>query len=220
MIIKKVINRIKSQYFPSNHQLMVKKWYADGGDYELRLNYNIDDNSVVLDMGGYEGQWASDLFSRYRCNIFVFEPVRSFAKEITKRFKNNDKIEVFSFGLGGSSRTESIHISADGSSVFGKSANTEQIEIIDAKDWIIERGIEKIDLIKINIEGGEYELLDRLIETNMIENIENVQVQFHNISANANQKMERIKSKLKNTHKPTYMYEFVWENWVRKSNCG
>jgi hypothetical protein len=54
----------------------------------------------------------------------------------------------------------------------------------------------------------------------MIENIENVQVQFHNISANANQKMERIKSKLKNTHKPTYMYEFVWENWVRKSNCG
>ena len=195
---------------------MVKKWYADGGDYELRFNYNLDNNSVVLDIGGYQGQWASDLFSRYRCNIFIFEPVSLFAELIKTRFLNNNKIEIFSFGLGGSSRKESIHISKDGSSIFGKSLNTEQIEIIDVKNWIDDHGIEKIDLIKINIEGGEYELLDRLIETGLMEIIKNIQVQFHNVSENSSSDMKRIQRKLIATHKPTYQYEFVWENWVRK----
>ncbi len=219
MIVKKVINRIKYKYFPSEHQLMVKKWYADGGDYELRFNYNLGEGSVVLDLGGYQGQWASDLFSRYRCHIFVFEPVSGFAKRIRTRFRNNDKIEVFRFGLGRHSRSESIHISADGSSLFGTSSNCEQIKIIDVKDWINKRGIDKIALIKINIEGGEYELLDRLIETDLIKKIENIQVQFHNISQNSRSKMERIHEELRNTHELTYQYEYVWENWARKSNC-
>jgi len=216
MIIKKIISRIKHKYYPSQHQLMVRQWYADGGDYELRFSYNLNNESVVLDLGGYQGQWASDLFSRYRCNIFVFEPVSTFAERIRTRFYNNDQIKVFAFGLGGSSRTESIHISADGSSVFGTSANTEQIEIIDAKDWISEHGIARIDLIKINIEGGEYELLDRLFETDLIKQIDNIQVQFHNISKTSSSEMEQIQRELRKTHKPTYQYEFVWENWVRE----
>lgn len=215
-IIKKVISLIKRKYFPSQHRLMVIKWYVDGGDYELRFNYNLNSESVVLDLGGYQGQWASDLFSRYKCNIFVFEPVGTFAERIRTRFRNNDQIEVFDFGLGGSSRTESIHISAEGSSVFGTSANTEQIEIIDAKVWIAEHKFTKIDLVKINIEGGEYELLDRLIESDIIKQIDNIQVQFHNISQTSRSEMQRIQRELRKTHKPTYQYEFVWENWVRE----
>ena len=35
-------------------------------------------------------------------------------------------------------------------------------------------------LMKINIEGGEFELLERLLETRLISRIENIQVQFHN----------------------------------------
>lgn len=216
MGIKKVLNRIKHKYFPSKHQLMVKQWYADGGDYELRFNYSLNDESVVLDLGGYRGQWASDLFSRYRSNIFVFEPVGTFAEQIRTRFCNNDQIRVFAFGLGGSSRTEAIHISADGSSVFGTSVNTEQIEIIDAKEWIREHRIARIDLIKINIEGGEYELLDRLIETDLIKQIENIQVQFHDFSETSSSEMERIQRELRKTHIPTFQYKFVWENWVRE----
>lgn len=213
MILKKVINRIKYEFFPSDHQLMVKKWYADGGDDELRFNYDLGEDSVVLDVGGYQGQWASDLFSRYRCHIFVFEPVVGFADRIRANFRNNDKIESFQFGLGGSSRSETINICADGSSIFRSSTNCEEIEIVDVKDWLNKRGIDKIALIKINIEGGEYELLNRLIGTNMIDKIENIQVQFHNISKNSRLQMERIQRELRKTHLPTYQYEFVWENW-------
>jgi FkbM family methyltransferase len=216
MGLLKNIKRFKSKHFPTQFELMIKKWYADDGDNELRFNYDLGEKSIVLDLGGYQGQWASDLFARYKCIIYIFEPVKDFAERIKKRFRHNDQIEVFTYGLGGSTHTESIHLSADGSSVFGESANTEQIDIVDVKNWLNEHQIDNVDLIKINIEGGEYELLDRLIETNLIAKMDNIQVQFHNFTENAQSEMERIQKDLAKTHEPTYQYEFVWENWARK----
>lgn len=219
MLIKKILNHIKSILFPSQHQLMVKKWYEDGGDHELRFNYDLNEESVVLDLGGYEGQWASDIFARYQCPIFIFEPVTAFANRISERFSKNDKIQVYSYGLGGTSRFDEIHISADGSSIFGKSGIKEKIEIVDVKDWI-EKNLNSdqyIDLMKINIEGGEYELLDRLIESRLVNYIKNIQVQFHELSQNSLSHMEQIKTDLQNTHEPTYEYKFVWENWKRRN---
>jgi FkbM family methyltransferase len=214
--MKKIISGINKVVL-SDHQLMVTKWCSDGGDYKLRFNYELNEESVILDLGGYQGQWASDLFSRYRCNIFIFEPVIDFSDQIKERFVNNNQIKVLPFGLGKFSRSEIIHLSADGSSTFGKSTNREKIEIVDVKDWIDTRKIGEIALIKINIEGGEYELLDRLIETELIKNIENIQVQFHNISKDSRSQMKRIQKALSHTHMPTYQYEFVWENWVRNT---
>ena len=192
---------------------MVRKWFADGGDSKFRFNYDLDDESIVLDLGGYRGQWASDLYSRYRCNIFIFEPVGYFVEQIRARFKKNNQIEIFPYGIGGKTRSEKIHISGDGSSIFGTSKTVEDIKIVDVKEWINKKKIGKIDLAKINIEGGEYELLDRLIETNMIGVIKNIQVQFHNISHSSCYQMEQIQKELRKTHVPTYQYKFVWENW-------
>ena len=216
VIIKRIINRIRGKRIPSKHSLNVNKWWADGGDYELRFNYDLNEKSVVLDLGGYEGQWASDLFSRYRCRIFVFEPVGSFAERIEKRFHKNDRITVFQYGLGASSRKERIRLSADGSSIFGVSKDCDEIRIVDVKEWVDERTIAQIDLIKINIEGGEYELLDRLIEIHLIERIKNIQVQFHQVADTSLSEMRKIQKELSKTHKPTYQYEFIWENWTHK----
>jgi FkbM family methyltransferase len=214
--MNRLINRVRQKFFPSKFEMMVMQWFQDDGDKKLRLDYNLNDKSLVLDFGGYEGQWASDIFSKYECNIIVFEPVQSFADSIQQRFKLNNKIEVCQYGLGNSSRMETIHVSANGSSTFGKSSETESIQILDIKDWIEKRNITKIDLIKINIEGGEYELLERLLDSNLIEIVENIQVQFHDISDDSRRRMNEIQKGLTKTHKPTYQYEFVWENWTKK----
>jgi hypothetical protein len=67
--------------------------------------------------------------------------------------------------------------------------------------------------MKINIEGGEYDLLDHLIETGWIRRIRDVQIQFHDFVSGATQRMHHIQAALKNTHHTTYQYPFVWENW-------
>ena len=73
--------------------------------------------------------------------------------------------------------------------------------------------ITNINLLKINIEGGEFPLLFELIKNNKIKNIKNLQIQFHNFVPNAKILREEIRSVLNQTHHLTYDYYFIWENW-------
>ena len=73
-------------------------------------------------------------------------------------------------------------------------------------------------MIKVNIEGGEYDLLEFLIDSNYIEIIDNIQVQFHDFIPDAEERMKNIHKKLEKTHFLTWQYPFVWENWQLKSN--
>lgn len=219
MFLNKLAGILRRKYFPTEHELMLRKWWTDVGDHEeLRFNYDLNGESVVIDLGGYTGDFASDLFSRYRCYIYVFEPVNFFANQIQERFRKNSKIEVLQYGLGGSSRKETISICADGSSVYRKSSDCEEIKIVDIKDWLADKKIDSVDLIKINIEGSEYELLENLIGNDEIRIMKNIQVQFHNIADNSLSRMENIQKGLRRTHEPTYQYKFVWENWKLKNN--
>lgn len=70
--------------------------------------------------------------------------------------------------------------------------------------------------MKVNIEGGEYELLDRLIDTHLVELFSNIQVQFHPIAPTSALAVQRLRIELMKTHRPTYQYDFVWENWTRR----
>lgn len=216
------LEKIYNAFFPTLQSKRVKPWIKDNGDRVLRLNYDdLDSDSIVFDLGGYEGQWASDIYSIYNCNIYVFEPYEVFATNIMDRFKRNNKIHVFNFGLGSSNKMESLTVLDDSSSMFkvsndkGKSVSIEIREVID---FFKLNDIKGIDLIKINIEGSEYDLLERLIVANFVKNIKNIQVQFHDFVHNSRSRMVAIQEELKKTHEITYQYEYVWENWKLKSH--
>ncbi len=216
-LIKKITRRLRQTYLPTDQDRAVRRWWKDGGDEVFRFDYPLDRDSLVIDCGGYRGQWASDLFARFCCNIVIFEPVDAFARIIKNRFEKNDKIEVFQYGLGAQSRSEMLNLSNDGSSIFGASVSREEIRIVDVKEWFANADMagRRIHLMKINIEGGEFELLERLIELELIENIENIQVQFHDLFDDAALRMERIQQQLERTHHLTFQYRFVWENWEK-----
>jgi hypothetical protein len=110
-----------------------------------------------------------------------------------------------------------ISLTDNSSSVYIKSDDSETIQLKSIVNFIKTNAIEKVDLIKINIEGGEYDVLESLIETNNIQLFENIQVQFHDfIMPNAKERMNAIQEKLSKTHELTYQFEFVWENWKLK----
>lgn len=216
MDLERLKNRLNKKLYRREHRRNVKKWWADGGDARFRFDYDLNPDSFVMDLGGYEGQWASDIYSRYRCRIAIFEPVSGYAENIRRRFQRNDDIELFEYGLGGSTRNETIYIRGAGSSAFGKKADAEQMQIVDAAKWFAEHSCDNVDLMKINIEGGEFELLEKLLDADLARRVRDFQIQFHNISFGATDRMERIKERLSLTHSPGYQYKFVWENWTRK----
>jgi len=216
LVLNKIIRKLRISLFPTIQDKEIARWLADGGDERFRYDYDLNEESLAIDLGGYKGQWASDIYSRYNCRILVFEPVKYFAKRIEERFIKNSKIEVFTFALGESNRKEIIGLGDDGSSVFKDSPDKETIQFEDAEKFFDRRQVESIDLMKINVEGGEYELIPRLCKTGLINIIQNIQVQFHNVLPDSKERMEHICEELSKTHSPTYQYKFIWENWVRR----
>lgn len=216
LILGRVITKVRTYLFPTLHDKEVKRWFAAGGDESFRYDYDLHSNSVVIDLGGYKGQWASDIYARYNCRVFIFEPVKSFVEKIEKRFMRNQKIEVFAFALGASKRQEMISLDDDGTSVHKVSLKKESIQFEDIVNFFMNHDLENVDLLKANIEGGEYEVLPRLLESGLINRIKYLQIQFHDVGNDSEARMDAICNELLKTHTPTYQYKFVWENWVRR----
>ncbi len=212
-MLRKALQLIRRP-FRSTQSKRVALWKKGHGE-RSRYLYDLNENSIVFDLGGYKGQWASDIFSQYVPNIYIFEPVKKYAQDITDRFLHNKKIKVFAFGLSNKEATEDIWIAGDRSSTYTLKGTKETIEFKSAKNFFATEKITTIDLMKINIEGGEYDLLEHLLETGLVKNIQNIQVQFHDFVPNAEKRMIAIQEKLKKTHHTTYQYPFVWENWKK-----
>lgn len=194
-----------------------KPWFAVKGDQTLRLNYPLNKDSVVFDLGGYKGEFAADIYNKYQSTIYVFEPIQSFYNIIKQQFADNPKIKAFQYGLAGQDQTMQISLTDNSSSVYIKSKLTETIQLKSIADFIKTNNIDHIDLIKINIEGGEYDVLEALIEHNMLPLFTDLQIQFHDfIIPNATERMKKIQAELSKTHQLTFQYEFVWENWTLK----
>ena len=193
--------------------IWVRKWYRNNGEKALRLEYPLTANSVVFDLGGYEGTWAAEIYERHHCSVFVFEPVPQFYQRICDRFAGIRHIHAFNFGLADSSRFDRLTLGGDGSSFFKKGGQQIQIKLVDILDFLSDMSITKIDLIKINIEGAEYDLLERMIAGGVIERCTDIQIQFHRFAPGAEARRDAIRNVLMRTHDLTYDYPFVWENW-------
>ena len=115
------LRAIACAFLPESHRKTVWKWFAANGDKTLRLDYALDANSLVMDMGGYRGDWAHDIHEKYGCKVIVFEPVKQFAEKIKKRFDGNPNIRVEAIALGSENKQEQISLSEDGSSVYDQS---------------------------------------------------------------------------------------------------
>jgi FkbM family methyltransferase len=198
-----------------------RQWYADRGDETLRLDYDLEPDSLVLDAGGYLGHWSADIFCKFSCRIEVYEPVESFAAATATRFERNPRIAVHHYGLGGENRRDSILLDEVGSSSVltpvGVDAARAEIELRDVVEVIDELDRDEIDLLKINIEGGEFELLERLLAAGQADRFRYLQIQFHSGAPAAESRRGAIRDDLARTHRLMWDYPWIWESWERRS---
>lgn len=195
----------------------IRQWFATRGDQTLRVNFDhLGPDSVVLDLGGYQGDWTHEIHSRYQSKVYVFEPIVQFADKISQRFAGVDAVKVFPFGLGNNAETLELALSADGSGAFISGSHVEKVEIRETQSFLKEMGIDEIDLLKINIEGAEFDLLNHMVDTGVFNKVKRLQVQFHDFVPDAVRRHEALVKKLAATHVRTWNYEFVWEEWLRR----
>ncbi|WP_413578505.1 FkbM family methyltransferase [Bdellovibrio sp. HCB290] len=216
-IFFRIAKKARRLVYQTEFEKTAKQWFVDNGDLTHRLNYpELNSESVVFDVGAYVGDFAEDIVAKYSCSVHAFEPAKKYYDGLSRRFAGSTRVKCWNFGLGDKNETIKLSILDDASTTFTakkSSVYCETIEVVDILEFIKKENITHIDLMKINIEGGEYALLNRLLEDPIVGKINNIQVQFHNFVDNAEQRMMEIQAMLSKSHELTYQYKFIWENW-------
>ena len=214
-LVKKIAYLFKLYVLRDSFLISAKSWFLDKGDETLRLSYLLDKSSIVVDVGGYVGDYAEAIYKKYGCSVYLFEPVPSFYNECVKRFSGNPSIVCLNYGLSSSSGWFEIGLD-DNASSFKKidiGEKTQLAQLRSVAEVYAELGLSKIDLIKINIEGGEFDLLPAMIDSGLIKQVKYLQIQFHNFIEGAVENRLSIRKSLEKTHREMWNYEFVWESW-------
>uniref|UniRef100_A0A8W8N2R9 Methyltransferase FkbM domain-containing protein n=1 Tax=Magallana gigas TaxID=29159 RepID=A0A8W8N2R9_MAGGI len=156
-------------------------------------------------------------------DYLILEPLTPYTDILEKKFAGNEKVSIYNIGLG--SDNEVVMVNLEGNNAcattkFSKKNGTVPIYIVNAIDFLTDLGVGvyELDLLTMNCEGCEFEVLETLVKSNLIERIRNIQWATHTQVSIPNpwERYCRIHELLKRTHRPTYQYKFNWESWRRK----
>jgi FkbM family methyltransferase len=177
----------------------------------------IDSSATVFDVGAYVGGWSQKVWDRYQPTIYAFEPAPGPHASVVEMFEGNDRVHAFDYGLGAEDATASLALAAAGSSIYDAEGTMGRVDvqIRDVVGVLEELGVEHLDVLKVNIEGGEYDLLDRLAETGWLPRIDHVLVQFHEWHPHAYRRRRRNRRALAASHEEVWCASWVWEYWRR-----
>lgn len=200
-----------------------------GGDHgrlqNIRRTHHtyLDETKFMIEVGGNWGWDAGNFSKLYNMNYLILEPLTPYTDILEKKFAGNEKVSIYNVGLG--SDNEVVMVNLEGNNAcattkFSKKNGTVPIYIVNAIDFLTDLGVGvyELDLLTMNCEGCEFEVLETLVKSNLIERIRNIQWATHTQVSIPNpwERYCRIHELLKRTHRPTYQYKFNWESWRRK----
>lgn len=190
-------------------------WYLSRGESKFE-QLQFPTTGVVYDVGGYLGDFAQLILRNCQLDIWVFEPNPDSISHLSQRFNDNARVHLIAAALGGSSSTLSLSLAGRASTLYSKNdAPSVDVPVYSAPEFIKENNHE-IALMKLNIEGAEYELLNSIIQSGIASEIHSYLIQFHLKFPDAREQYQAIAENLQATHKLIWRYPFLWEYWVRK----
>jgi FkbM family methyltransferase len=197
-------------------QLRVADWFAISGDKTLRLDYPLDSSSRVIDAGGFEGSFSTDIAAKYGSIIDIFEPDAAYAQRLRHLFSSNSQVQVHDSALWSADSRLEFSSSGDQSSLVVDFGNASTISAVDVSRVVREIGY--VHLLKLNVEGAEYEILERLLATGAIGSVGFLQVQFHNFAPDAHNRRNAIRTRLRESHNCDWSIPWVWESWSARGS--
>lgn len=195
-------------------------WDIKNGDKTLSIDYPLNENSIFVDVGAHLGNFSRDIYIKYNCTIYAIEPLKDNFDIMSKNLSIYPKIICINSALSNFDGETYISNLGASSSLFNRNEGgvSSKISVKSFSTFVKEESLDIIDLVKMNIEGSEYELLDEIIESGCINKIKHLQIQFHNFVNDAQIKRNTIRNKLKLTHNNNFNYPFIWERWDIKSD--
>ena len=184
--------------------LFIVKWYFFGrlkigrksrkknafAEFNRALS-NLNEGSYVIDCGANVGEFTK-LFLEKGFFVDAFEPDPIAIKELKKKCKNNKNLNLFQSAVGLKDNTQKLFryrkfdendpYSTQGSSLLDYRSGTNkpfvEIKVIDFINHINKQK-KDISLLKMDIEGSEIEILNKIIDLNIHDKIKYIFVETH-----------------------------------------
>jgi len=143
------------------------------------------EDSTVIDVGlGEDISFSESLIARYGCSVHGFDPTPRSIDYVQKR--NPPNFHLHPMGVAGSNRIATFFLPNNPSHVSGSITKSDhvgdnriEVQLIDLDEVLRITGKESIDLLKVDIEGAEYELLSSASFKHSSSKIHIICVEFH-----------------------------------------
>jgi FkbM family methyltransferase len=210
----------KTSFLPSGFlELVDPVFLNDFGSFTL-AGYNpaevcemrVSPEDAVMVLGGYLGDSSAYYLERFPSStIHVFEPVPKFFDSLNQRF-SSPRIKVHRQAASTSSKPLTLGVSEDSTGVNSSSGLKVVVESVDLSDFIDSMDA-NVGLMEINIEGGEYQLLNHLLETaSKLPKV--ILVQFHQNVEFPEQERSACRTSLEKAgYTQRYSFDWIWERW-------
>jgi len=157
-------------------------------------HFSIQPGDVVIDGGANYGRVTLRLIGT-GARIEAYEPNPAAFEHLSKAFGQHPQVNCIRKGLSDHNGTaklylhhrseqDSLHYSEASSLIRDKwnisRDNAVEIELVDIAD-VVNAIDDQIRLLKLDIEGGEYTVLDRLLDTGLIHRIDQVFCETHEL---------------------------------------
>jgi|688.fasta_scaffold207304_2 FkbM family methyltransferase len=189
------------------------KWFMLNRE-KLKYRMNLKEDGLVLDFGGYMGDFSANLLKmnpKLQCK--VFEPVNQFANFCQHRFKDNGNVEVIVSGVSSDGRD--LKLCVDGPRTKNDSStDTEYFQSVSINSVL--DVLEEVELMKMNIEGMEYECLRALESNENLKKVKYLLVQFHNFNSISDKDYRSVIKTVEKSHTSVFKYKWLWELYKAK----
>ncbi|MFC4677466.1 FkbM family methyltransferase [Desulfovibrio legallii] len=153
---------------------------------------SLSPSSVCIDCGANKGD-VTEIFANTGASVIAFEPHPICYRALKKRFSHNENVKIFNKGVFIKNDRMKLFISnveeydplaiSQSSSLYRTKTNIDSakyhdVEVIDITDFIFSID-KKISILKLDVEGAEYCILEKIIISGALNKIETVLVETH-----------------------------------------
>jgi FkbM family methyltransferase len=156
--------------------------------YDIANSLPVYHAEIVFDVGANAGQSAGIYLARFPdSHIYCFEPASTTFRQLRENLKNNDRVDFYQLALGSSKGKGNMVLQGIPEMFFlsgqskespgGGEVTTESVDVVSMDEFCQTKGIDHIDYLKIDTEGGDLEVLKGAVNLLAGQRIDLVQVE-------------------------------------------
>lgn len=156
----------------------------------------IKPGSVVVDLGANQGEFSDYMAKDFNAEVYAIEPV----PELFNRIPASPRLKKFQYCVSGQNKPYQLHLpDSQCATLSDKVSGKKKVIIVEGitlKTFLENQNINRVNLLKIDIEGAEIEMFENL-EKETLAKLDQITVEFHDfLWPELKSKVEGIKHRL------------------------